>query len=123
MQRLEMNHLLRRFDDQNFERLVMPNLSGEDVWWKVVSCDRETDQEIYLMKMAPGIQSNSLIHHRPKEFFILSHDPTDHYGYICRVSDFVSLPAGSYHSSVSKSGCLLVVTHRGPIEDISEADL
>lgn len=123
MQKLEMTRLVSRFDDPDFERLAMPDLPGEDVWWKVVSYNRETGQGSYLMKMAPGTRSNPHIHHGPEEFFVLSGDLTDHDGYIYRTGDFVSLPVGSRHSSVSESGCLLVVTHRGPVEDISEADL
>ena len=109
-----------RFDDAGFERLRMDGLPNEDVWWKNVSYDEATGQGSYLMKMAPGTRSNPHIHHGAEEFFVLEGDLVDHDGHAYRAGDFVSLAGGSAHHSHSPSGCLLVVTHRGVIEDISE---
>lgn len=112
-----------RFEDDGFRRMIMPGLPDEDVWWKNVSYDAATGQGSYLMKMAPGTRCNPHIHRGAEEFYIVEGDLVDHDGHRYAAGDFVSLSGGSRHFSVSPSGCLLVVTHRGVIEDITEDQL
>lgn len=121
--RLADHRTVSRFDGEGWERLEMPGLPGEDVWWKIVSYDEATGQGSYLMKMAPGTRCNAHRHEGPEEFFILSGDLVDHDGHAYRAGDFVSLGGGSAHYSVSRSGCELIVTHRGVLTDLSDADL
>lgn len=112
-----------RFDDTGFVRMQMKDRPDAQVWWKNVSFDEDIGQGSYLMKMAPGTRSNPHIHHGPEEFFVLEGDLTDHDGFNYRSGDFVSLTAGSSHFSHTKSGCLLVVMHRGATESIQEGVL
>lgn len=103
--------------------MEMDGLSDAQVWWKNVSFDESTGQGSYLMKMAPGTRSNPHTHTGTEEFFVLEGDLTDHDGFGYRSGDFVSLAAGSSHFSRTKTGCLLVVTHRGATKAIDESAL
>ena len=40
-----------------------------------------------------------------------------------RAGDFISLSGGSAHDSHSPSGCKIVVTHRGVVDNISKSEL
>ena len=110
------------FDKDGFELLEMPGLPGEQVWWKNVSYDEATGQGSYLMIMAPGTRCNPHRHNGPEEFYIIEGDLEDCDGHMYRAGDFVSLSGGSEHFSVSRSGCRIVVTHRGPIDDLEKVD-
>lgn len=110
-----------RFDDPDFVAMPMPGTGEQDVTWKNVSYDEATGQGSYLMKMGPGTKSNPHIHHGPEEFYVLEGNIVDHDGFEYRAGEFVSLAGGSRHWSHSPLGCLLVVTHRGVVEDVAEA--
>ena len=112
-----------RFDDADFVPMA---LDGEDIersTWKNISFDEASGRGSYLMRMEPGAVSNPHRHNGAEEFFILEGDLKDHDGHLYAQGDFVSLAAGSCHKSISPSGCLLVVTHHGPVDSIEEADL
>tara|TARA_B100001250_G_C19691058_1_gene740307 strand:- start:254 stop:628 length:375 start_codon:yes stop_codon:yes gene_type:complete len=106
-----------------WQRLEQPGLPGEDVWWYNLSYDPDIGQGSYLYKMGPGARSNPHEHEGPEEFFILEGDLVDNDGYTYKKGDFVSLTGGSRHCSVSPSGCIIVVTHRGKIIDLDREDL
>ena len=103
--------------------LEQPGLPGEKVWWYNLSYDPMLGSGSYLYKMEPGTRSNPHEHAGPEEFFILEGDLIDSDGYTYKTGDFVSLAAGSRHKSMSPSGCVIVVTHRGKVIDLEESDL
>ena len=108
---------------EGFELMEQPGLPGEKVWWKNVSWDAATGQGSYLMVMAPGTRCNPHEHLGPEEFYVVEGDLTDCDGRTYRAGEFVSLAGGSRHLSVSRSGCRLVVTHRGPFRDLERFEL
>ena len=111
------------FGEAGFEKMVMPGLPDEDVWWKNVSYDQATGQGSYLMIMAPGTRCNPHRHNGPEEFYVIEGDLEDYDGQVYRAGDFVSLAGGSAHWSISRTGCRLVVTHRGVIDDLTLDEL
>ena len=94
-----------------------------DIWWYNLSYNFETGEGSYLYKMGPNTVSKAHSHSGPEEFFILEGDLVDNDGYTYEKGDFVSLTGGSRHCSVSPSGCIIVVTHRGKIIDLDREDL
>ena len=123
MGKLADHRSVATFDSEGFERMIMPGLPDEDVWWKNISYDEATGQGSYLMIMAPGTRCNPHRHNGPEEFYIIEGDLEDCDGYRYVAGDFVSLSGGSEHFSVSHSGCRLVVTHRGKIDDLKLEEL
>ncbi len=111
------------FNPDGFERMQMEGLPDQDVWWRNISYDRATGQGSYLMIMAPGSVSNPHRHTGPEEFYMVEGDLVDCDGTTYRAGEFVSLSGGSAHESHSPSGCKIVVTHRGIVEDISAGEL
>lgn len=123
MGKLADHRTVATFGQEGFERMIMPGLPDEDVWWKNVSYDEATGQGSYLMTMAPGTRCNPHRHNGPEEFYVIEGDLEDCDGHLYVAGDFVSLSGGSEHFSVSRSGCRLVVTHRGVIDDLSIEEL
>jgi anti-sigma factor ChrR (cupin superfamily) len=106
-----------------WEILDQPGLPGEKVWWYNLSYDPNTGFGSYLYKMGRGARSNPHEHSGPEEFFILEGDLIDSDGYKYFAGDFVSMDSGSRHESISPSGCVIVVTHRGRVIDLSRGEL
>ena len=103
--------------------LEQPGLPNENVWWYNISYNEATGEGSYLYKMGPGAQSNPHEHEGPEEFYMLEGDLIDNDGYEYKAGDFVSLGGGSRHYSVSPSGCVIVVTHRGRVVNIEKEEL
>ena len=123
MGKLSEHRTVATFDKTQFELMEMPDLPDEQVWWKNISYDESTGQGSYLMIMAPGTRCNPHRHNGPEEFYLVDVDLEDCDGHLYTAGDFVSLSGGSEHFSVSHSGCKLVVTHRGVIDDMTLAEL
>lgn len=123
MKRLTDHRTVASFDRGEFRKMPVPGLPGEDIWWKNISYDEATGQGSYLMIMAPGTRSNPHRHDGPEEFYIVEGDLVDCDGHRYGAGEFVSLSGGSAHESVSPSGCKLVVTHRGRVENLSPEEL
>ena len=119
MGKLADHRTVATFDKAGFVKMEMPGLPDEDVWWKNVSYDQKTGLGSYLMTMAPGTRCNPHRHNGPEEFYIIEGDLEDCDGHMYRAGDFVSLGGGSAHFSVSHSGCKLIVTHRGEVDDLT----
>ncbi len=111
------------FDPSGFKFMPTPGLPDEQVYWRNNSNDQKTGQGSYLMIMKPGTRCNPHRHNGPEEFFIVEGDLVDCDGHEYKAGEFVSLAGGSMHDSVSPSGCKLVVTHRGVVDDISKSEL
>lgn len=123
MSRLAAFRTVASFDPEGFERMEMPGLPGEDVWWRNISYDDATGRGSYLMIMAPGSRSNPHRHNGPEEFYMVEGDLVDCDGHVYRTGDFVSLDEGSAHESHTPSGCKIVVTHRGRVDNITAEEL
>ena len=106
-----------------WEILEQSGLPGEKVWWYNLSYNAETGQGSYLYRMAPEARSNPHKHEGPEEFYMLEGDLIDSDGFTYTAGDFVSLAGGSKHESISPSGCVIVVTHRGRVIDLDAKDL
>ena len=120
---LEDHRNVINFDSPGFVKMPMPGLPDEDVWWKNISYDETAGQGSYLMIMAPGTRCNPHRHNGPEEFYVVEGDLEDCDGHMYRAGDFVSLSGGSAHYSISHSGCRLVVTHRGVVDDLTQEEL
>lgn len=120
MSRLADFRRIADFDTGPFEPMVLDGEPLDGSWWRNISYDRTTGQGSYLMIMAPGARSNPHRHDGPEEFYIVEGDLEESDGTVYRAGDFVSLAAGSAHASVSRGGCKLVVTHRGPVRDLDD---
>lgn len=123
MGKLSDHRTVANFNPDGFEKMEMPGLPDEDVWWRNISYDQKTGQGSYLMIMAPGTRCNPHRHNGPEEFYLVEGDLEDCDGHLYVAGEFVSLSGGSAHYSVSLSGCKLVVTHRGPIDDLTSEEL
>ncbi len=123
MAKLADHRTVANFDPQTFERMEMEGLPDEDVVWRNISYDQATGQGSYLMIMAPGAKSNPHRHNGPEEFYMVEGDLVDCDGTTYRAGDFISLSGGSAHDSHSPSGCKIVVTHRGVVDNISKSEL
>ncbi|MEM7733689.1 MAG: cupin domain-containing protein [Pseudomonadota bacterium] len=122
MGQLANHRTVTTFDKDGFELLEMPGLPGEQVFWKNVSFDEATGQGSYLLVMEPGTRCNPHRHNGPEEFYIIEGDLEDCDGHMYRAGEFVSLSGGSEHFSVTLSGCKLVVTHRGAMDDLETVE-
>ena len=71
MGKLADHRTVATFGQEGFERMIMPGLPDEDVWWKNVSYDEATGQGSYLMTMAPGTRCNPHRHNGPEEFYVI----------------------------------------------------
>lgn len=123
MTKLSEFRTVANFDPDQFELMEMEGLPGEKVYWRNISYDQASGQGSYLMIMEPGTRCNPHRHNGPEEFYIIEGDLVDCDGYAYGAGDFVSLAGGSAHYSISHTGCKLVVTHRGPIDDLSMEEL
>lgn len=70
----------------------------------------------YLMVMAPGASSVPHRHSGAEEFYVLEGELIDFDGQVYGAGDFVRLAPGTVHSSLSPTGCKLLVTHWGRTE-------
>ena len=123
MGKLAGHRRVARFDKDSFEPMELDGLPLPGSWWCNISFDDVTGQGSYLMIMAPGTRSNPHRHNGPEEFFMVEGELVDCDGTIYRSGDFISLKGGSAHESHSPSGCKIVVTHRGVIDNISKTEL
>ena len=106
-----------RFDTDGFVPWDDEGKPDSDLLWKNVSYDPATGKGSYLMIFPPGVASAPHRHEGAEEWFMVEGDLIDNDGHTYRAGDFVSLAAGSEHSSHSPGGCKIVVTHHGPIVD------
>ena len=82
--------------------------------WHKISYNKENGgMGSYVLKMEPGAKSLNHEHTGFEEFLILEGELIDSDGKIFKKGAFVSFEPGSYHSSSTKSGCLVLVFMRG----------
>ncbi|MGB7263332.1 MAG: cupin domain-containing protein [Albidovulum sp.] len=112
-----------RLDTSEF--VVLPSFGGEDgsMTWHNISFDAETGLGSYLMVMAPGASSTPHRHEGAEEFYVLDGELHDFDGHVYRKGDFVHLAPGTAHTSLSPTGCKLLVTHWGKTEPVCIGDL
>lgn len=123
MGQLAEHRTIAAFNKAVFEPMMLDGEPLEGSWWHNISYDDATGQGSYLMIMAPGAKSNPHRHNGPEEFYMVEGDLVDCDGTTYRAGDFISLSGGSAHDSHSPSGCKIVVTHRGVVDNISKSEL
>ena len=80
--------------------------------WHKISYNEKTGQGSYILKMEPGAKSLPHKHINYEEFLILEGELIDHDDKIFKKGDFITFEPESYHSSYTKTGCLLLVFQR-----------
>ena len=123
MGKLAAHRTITRFDMDGFEAMKLDGVTLEGTWWRNISYDEATGQGSYLMIMEPGAKSNPHRHNGPEEFYMVEGDLVDCDGTVYGAGDFISLSGGSAHESHTVSGCKIVVTHRGQVDNITHAEL
>ena len=101
----------------------VPSPGDVGLTWHNVSFDDQTGQGSYLMIFEAGATSAPHRHDGPEEWFMVEGDLIDSDGFKYSAGDFISLAAGSAHTSTSPSGSKIVVTHRGPFVSLTDAEL
>ena len=87
--------------------LPIPGMS-----WHRITYNKKTGQGTYILKMEPGAKSKLHEHVNFEEFIILDGELIDHDNKILKKGDVVTYVPGSYHSSHTKIGCLILVFMR-----------
>ena len=88
---------------------VIPRLS-----WHNISFDKKNGGGgTFILKYEPGAKGISHIHTGYEEFLMMEGELTDLDGKIFKKGDFVTFEPGSFHSSHTKYGCLILVFMRG----------
>ena len=80
--------------------------------WHKISYNEKTGQGSYILKMEPGAKSLPHKHINYEEFLMLDGELIDHDDKIFKKGDFITFEPESYHSSYTKTGCLLLVFQR-----------
>ena len=88
--------------------------------WHKISYNEKTGQGSYILKMEPGAKSLPHKHTSYEEFLILDGELIDHDDKIFKKGDFITFEPESYHSSYTKTGCLLLVFQRARNELLKE---
>jgi len=114
---------LTRFDTAEFIPLSTFGDSVGAMLWHNISFDAESGTGSYLMVMAPGASSMPHRHRGAEEFYVLEGELIDFDGQVYRAGDFVRLESGTAHSSLSPTGCKLLVTHWGRTERVGIGEL
>ena len=111
------------FRDAEFATYSLQGEPQADIAWHDISWSDEAGSGFFLVRFAPGGVSIPHEHLGCEEFIILEGELTDHDGHVYRQGDCVSLPSGSRHSSISKTGAIVGVFVRGGFKTVDEADL
>ena len=88
--------------------------------WHKISYNKETGQGSYILKMEPGAKSLSHKHINYEEFLMLDGELIDPDNKVFKKGDFITFEPGSYHSSYTKTGCLLLVFQRARNEPLKK---
>lgn len=108
-----------RFDNATFQPMTAFGDRDGVMQWHNVSFDECKGAGSYLLIMEPGASSVPHRHDGREEFFVLDGELVEFDGTVYRAGDFVSLAAGTAHTSLSPSGCKLLVTAWGPTEPVA----
>ena len=79
-----------------------------DKSWLAISWSRETGRGCYLIRLQPGAETAPHEHTCLEEYLILEGDLVESDGTVLKPGDMVSYDQGTYHSSRTENGCLLV---------------
>ena len=80
--------------------------------WYKISYDQKTGQGSYILKLEPGTKTLSHKHINYEEFYVLDGELLDEDKVNLKKGDFVSFRPGTYHTSYTKNGCILLVFMR-----------
>ena len=82
-------------------------------WHKISYSKKNGGYGTYVLKMDPGAKSMPHQHTGFEEFLILEGELTDADNKVFKKGDFITFEPGSFHSSYTKNGCLILVFMRG----------
>ena len=82
-------------------------------WHKISYNKKNGGQGTYLLKMDPKAKSLPHMHTGFEEFLMLEGELIDPDNKVFKKGDFVTFEPGSFHSSHTKYGCLILVFMRG----------
>ncbi|MEM7561959.1 MAG: cupin domain-containing protein [Pseudomonadota bacterium] len=80
----------------------------EGIYQLDLSYDSETGHGAYMIRMEPGTETTAHEHTLREQYLILEGDVVESDGTVLGPGDFVIYEPGSYHSSRSVNGCLLI---------------
>ena len=89
--------------------LAIPGMN----WHKISYSKKNGGYGTYVLKMDPGAKSIPHQHAGFEEFLILEGELTDADNKVFKKGDFITFEPGSFHSSYTKNGCLILVFMRG----------
>ena len=81
--------------------------------WHKITYSKESGQGTYILKMNPGTKSSPHQHTNYEEFIMLDGELIDPDSKVFKKGDIVTFEPGSFHSSHTKNGCLILVFQRG----------
>ena len=88
--------------------------------WLPLSNDGNLEHEVYIVQFEPDISSNFHRHNGYEEFYVIDGELIDDDGKVFKKGDYIKFEKGSEHSSISKTGCtLLVILYGGTNELIN----
>ncbi len=118
MGRLHATRRITRIDTAAF--VPIDRFGGVDgtMTWHNISYDPQTGRGSYLMLMAPGASSRPHRHIGAEEFLVIEGELVDFDGQVYRAGDFVRLEPDTAHTSLSPTGCKLLVTQWGHTEPV-----
>ena len=80
----------------------------EGIYQLDLTYDRETGHGAYMIRMEAGTETTPHEHQLREQYLILEGDLVESDGTVLGPGDFVIYESGSYHSSRTVNGCLLI---------------
>ena len=116
---MEKRHII----ETTKEKLLPNNRYGtvsEGLNWLSLSNDENLEHEVYIVHFEPDSSSNFHRHNGYEEFYVIDGELIDDDGKVFKKGDYIKFEKGSEHSSISKTGCtLLVILYGGTNELIN----
>ena len=80
--------------------------------WHKITYNQKTGEGSYILKMEPGAKSKPHKHTNFEEFIMLDGEMIDPDKKVFKKGDIITYKPGSYHSSYTHNGCLVLVFMR-----------
>ena len=85
--------------------------------WLQLSKDEKLEHEVFIVKFEPGSSSSFHKHKGFEEFYVIDGELIDDDGKVFKKGDYIKFEKATKHSSLSKTGCtLLVILYAGTNE-------
>ena len=109
------NPLNVKFEPFDNYGALIPGMS-----WHKISYNQKAGQGSYILKMEPSAKSLPHKHTNYEEFLVLDGELIDPDNTIFKKGDFITFEPESFHSSYTKTGCLLLVFQRAKNEPLKK---